>query len=80
MRLAGGGVPWSAVVSVHVDEDEAATDVAAAALALPAAADGDEDALHAVEDAEAHDLLWYDATEADALLSELAEPAGAPEH
>lgn len=76
VRLAGGGVPWSAVVSVHVDEDEAAADVAAAASALPAAAGGDEDALHAVEDAEARDLLWYDATEADALLAELSEAAG----
>ncbi len=75
VHLAGGGVPWAAVVSVHVDEADAVADVAAAALSLEAATAGDEDALHAIEDAEARDLLWYDATEADALLAELSATA-----
>lgn len=75
VRLAGD-VPWSAVVSLHVDEAEAVPDVAAAVLALPGAAAGEEDALHAVEDAEARDLLWYDATEARALLADLTESTG----
>jgi LPS sulfotransferase NodH len=56
------------VVSVHVDDDDAAGDVAAAARALPAAARGDEDARFAVDGAEAHELLWYDATEIASLL------------
>jgi len=74
VRLAGP-VPWSSVVSLHVDEAEAAADVAAAVLALPAAARGEEEALYAVEDAEARDLLWYDVTEAPVLLAELTAPS-----
>jgi hypothetical protein len=57
------------VVSVHVDDDDAAADVGAAARAVPAADAGDEDAVHAVEDAEGHELLWYDVTELDDLLA-----------
>jgi hypothetical protein len=72
----GSPLPWSAVVSVHADEAEAVADVAAAVLALPGAARGEEEALQAVEDAEALDLLWYDATEAPALVQELAGPDG----
>ncbi|TNM60039.1 hypothetical protein FHN55_19830 [Streptomyces sp. NP160] len=61
----------SAVVSAHVDEVEAATDVAAAAAALPAADVGDEDAAFTVDGAQGHDLLWYDASELEALAAEL---------
>src|SRR4051794_9363545 len=57
------------VVSVHVDDDDAAADVAAAARAVSAADAGEEDAARAVEDAEGHELLWYDVTELDDLLT-----------
>ena len=50
--------------------------VAAAVLALPGAASGEPEAIAAIEDAEALDLLWYDVTEASALLADLTEPAG----
>lgn len=46
-------VPWSRVVSLHVDDADAVPDVTAAAL-------GDDDAL---DRAAEHDLLWYDVTE-----------------
>jgi hypothetical protein len=58
------------VVSIHVDDDEAAEDVAAAVRAIPAADAGEEDAQLAVEDAEGHELLWYDVTELDDLLED----------
>ncbi|TXR58290.1 hypothetical protein FMM08_02545 [Quadrisphaera setariae] len=61
----------SAVVSAHVDEAEAVADVSAAAAALPAADAGDDDAAFAVDGAQGHDLLWYDATELEALADEL---------
>ena len=57
------------VVSIHVDDDEAAADVAAAARSVPAADTGDEQAQLTVEDAEGHELLWYDVTELDDLLA-----------
>ena len=57
------------VVSIHVDDDEAAADVAAAVRAVPAALAGDEQAQLTVEDAEGHELLWYDITELDDLLA-----------
>ena len=58
------------VVSIHVDDDEAAQDVAAAVRAVPAADAGDEDSRVVVEDAEGHELLWYDITELDDLLED----------
>ncbi|MEH3076526.1 MAG: hypothetical protein PGN11_07555 [Quadrisphaera sp.] len=64
-------LPLSAVVSAHVDEAEAAADVSAAAAALPAADAGDDDAAFVVDGAQGHDLLWYDATELEALAAEL---------
>ena len=48
-------VPRQAIVSVHVDEPEAAADVAAALGADPAAA----------ERLDERELLWYDVTELD---------------
>lgn len=56
------------VVSVHVDDDDAALAVREAIAALPAADAGDADALFALDEAEAHDLLWYDVTEIDDLV------------
>ena len=56
------------VVSIHVDDEEAAADVAAAARSVPAADAGEEQAQLTVEDAEGHELLWYDVTELTGLL------------
>jgi hypothetical protein len=47
------------VVSGHVDDDDAAADIDAAAAALPAADAGDADAKFVVDGAEGHELLWY---------------------
>ncbi|HUJ05096.1 MAG TPA: hypothetical protein VLX31_03190 [Streptosporangiaceae bacterium] len=52
-------VLFSDVVSGHVDDEEAMSDVEAAAAALPAADAGDEDAQFVVDGAEGHELLWY---------------------
>ena len=54
-------VAWSRVVALHVDEAEAAADVAAAAA-------GDDDALERAAD---RDLLWFDVIELDDLRREL---------
>jgi hypothetical protein len=56
------------VASVHVDEPGVEPTVAAAVAALPAADGGDDDALFALDEAEANDLLWYDVTEIPDLL------------
>jgi hypothetical protein len=58
-----GSVPLNAVASVHVDEPEAEPAVVAAVEALPAADAGDDDALFALDEAQARDLLWYDVSE-----------------
>jgi hypothetical protein len=47
------------VVSGHIDDVTAAADIGAAAAALPAADDGDDDARFTVDGAEGHELLWY---------------------
>ena len=47
------------VVSGHVDDEDAAQDIDAAAAALPAADAGDGDAKFVVDGAEGHELLWY---------------------
>lgn len=62
------------VVSVHLDDADAAADVAAAVAALPAARAGDEGARFVVDGAEGHELLWYDVTELDELLDDPAPP------
>lgn len=63
-------VPLSAVVSVHVDEDAAAVRraVSAAIAALPAADSGDDDAAFTLDEARAHELLWYDISELPDLI------------
>ncbi|MET9387288.1 hypothetical protein ABZY09_41290 [Streptomyces sp. NPDC002928] len=58
VRVAGA-VAVAKVASVHVDSGDAEGDVAAAAEALSAAADGDDDAQFVVDGAEDHELLWY---------------------
>ncbi|MFF3851426.1 DUF6912 family protein [Streptomyces sp. NPDC002328] len=52
-------VPLAKVASVHVDAEDAEADVAAGARALAAADGGDDDAQHAVDGAEDHELLWF---------------------
>jgi hypothetical protein len=57
------------LAAVHVDDEQAEPDVAAAVAAVPAATSGDADAQFTVEAAEDHDLLWYDPSELDVLLA-----------
>lgn len=73
--LLPGPVPLANVVSVHVDDPDAAVDVAAAVGAVGAADDGDDQAQLVVDGAEGHDLLWFDITELGALVADLARPA-----
>lgn len=54
--------------AVHVDAEDARTDVAAAADALTAADAGDDDAQFVVDGAEDHELLWYATQEIPHLL------------
>ncbi|GAB3246496.1 DUF6912 family protein [Kineosporia babensis] len=63
-------VPLSEVVSLHVDEPEAEDIMLAAIAALNAADAGDEDAQFLLEEANACDLLWYDISEIDDLISD----------
>jgi len=49
-------LPW--IVSGHIDDMLAVTDVAKAVEALPAADSGDDDARFVVDGAEGHELLW----------------------
>lgn len=50
-------LPW--IVSGHIDDLVAVSDVAKAVAALPAADAGDDDARFLVDGAEGHELLWY---------------------
>ena len=52
-------VPFTDVAAGHVDDPGAACDVRAAAAAVPAADEGDDDARFTVDGAEGHELLWY---------------------
>jgi hypothetical protein len=54
-----GPLPIATLASAHVDDIEAADDVAKAMAALPAAEAGDEDAEFEVDQAEGHELAWY---------------------
>jgi hypothetical protein len=65
----GVAVTREHVASVHVDGDEARTDVAQAVQALTAADAGDEDAQFVVDQAAGHELLWYDVSELDEVLA-----------
>lgn len=69
--LMPGSLRWDAVVSAHVDEPAAGAVVTAAAAAVEQADAGDEPAQLVVDDAEAHDLMWYDVQEVGALVGEL---------
>ncbi|UQA95131.1 DUF6912 family protein [Streptomyces halobius] len=67
VRLAGP-VPLTKAAAVHVDAADAEADVAAAAAALGAADQGDEDARFTVDGAEDHDLMWFGVQEIPLLL------------
>ena len=54
-----GSVALAKAAAVHLDLDDAAADVTAAAEALAAADRGDDDAQFVVDGAEDHELLWY---------------------
>ncbi|MCX4881171.1 hypothetical protein [Streptomyces sp. NBC_00847] len=63
-----GTVRLAKAAAVHVDLDDAETDVAAAAEALEAADRGDDDAQFVVDGAEDHELLWYATQEIPSLV------------
>ncbi len=67
-----GPVPLAKTAAVHVDAGDAEADVAAAADALGAADQGDDDAQFTVDGAEDHELLWY-ATQEIPHLVELGD-------
>ncbi|KPC64797.1 DUF6912 family protein [Streptomyces chattanoogensis] len=67
VRLAGP-VPLTKAAAVHVDADDAEADVAAAAAALGAADQGDDEAQFTVDGAEDHDLMWFAVQEIPHLL------------
>jgi hypothetical protein len=52
-------VLFAHLVSGHIDDPAAATEIAAAIAALPAADGGDDDAQFTLDSAEGHELLWY---------------------
>jgi hypothetical protein len=62
-------VPFSKVVSAHVDDPSAAADVRAAAAAVRAADAGDEDAAFTVDGVEDHELQWWATQEIPHLLA-----------
>jgi hypothetical protein len=61
-------VPLARAAAVHVDGDDAESDVSAAARALGAADAGDDDAQFVVDGAEDHELLWYATQEIPNLI------------
>ncbi|MFJ9853471.1 DUF6912 family protein [Streptomyces sp. NPDC101150] len=62
VRLAGP-VALTKAAAVHVDAADAEADVAAAAAALGAADQGDDDAQFVVDGAQDHDLMWFGVQE-----------------
>ncbi|MER5176777.1 hypothetical protein ABT009_00090 [Streptomyces sp. NPDC002896] len=67
VRIAAA-VPLAKAAAVHVDADDAEADVSAAADALGAADQGDDDAQFVVDGAEDHELLWYATQEIPNLI------------
>lgn len=61
-------VPVAKMAAVHVDGVDAEADIAAAADALGAADQGDDDAQFTVDGASDHELLWYAVQEIDRLV------------
>jgi hypothetical protein len=64
-------IALAAVSSVHVDDADAATAVAAAAESITAADLGDAEAQDRVDDAEGFELSWYASQEIAALVDSL---------
>lgn len=56
-------VDLAVIASVHLDGVEAAAAVTEAVRVLPQATAGDDDALFCLDEAAAHELLWYDVSE-----------------
>ncbi|WP_130513443.1 DUF6912 family protein [Krasilnikovia cinnamomea] len=56
------------VAAIHVDGEEAVTEVAAAAEVVDEALAGDPDAQFTVDGAEDHELEWYAVSELDELI------------
>jgi hypothetical protein len=73
VRLAAP-VPMADIASIHIDDPDAETAVAAAAAAVVAADLGDDAAQERVDDAEGFELSWYATQELEALLSALKGP------
>ncbi|MFD4375178.1 DUF6912 family protein [Streptomyces sp. NPDC058486] len=67
VRLSAA-VPLAKAAAVHADADDAEADVTAAAAALGAADQGDDDAQFVVDGAEDHELLWFGIQEIPSLL------------
>jgi hypothetical protein len=67
VRIANA-VRLAKAAAVHVDSGEAEKDVTAAAAALGAADQGDDDARFVVDGAEDHELLWFATQEIPNLL------------
>ncbi|HEY9374542.1 DUF6912 family protein [Streptomyces sp.] len=68
VRVAGP-VRLAKAAAVHADADDAEADVTAAAGALGAADQGDDDAQFIVDGAEDHELLWFGVQEIPGLLA-----------
>jgi hypothetical protein len=62
-------VSFERIVSGHVDDAEAETDVRAARAAMAAADAGDDDARFTVDGAAGHELMWYATQELPHLFS-----------
>ncbi|MFJ6656212.1 DUF6912 family protein [Streptomyces sp. NPDC091377] len=63
-----GAVALARAAAVHVDAGDAEADVSAAADALGAADQGDDDARFVVDGAEDHELLWFATQEIPQLV------------
>jgi hypothetical protein len=61
-------IPFSRIVSGHIDDAEAEPDIRAARAAVEAADAGDDDARFTVDGAAGHDLMWYATQELEHLL------------
>ncbi|WP_240139453.1 DUF6912 family protein [Streptomyces sp. MUM 178J] len=64
----GAAAPLAKAAAVHIDAEDAVADVSAAAEALGAADQGDDDARFTVDGAEDHELLWYGVQEIPNLI------------
>ncbi|WP_405600720.1 MULTISPECIES: DUF6912 family protein [unclassified Streptomyces] len=69
VRIANA-VALAKAAAVHVDSADAENDVTAAAAALGAADQGDDDAQFVVDGAEDHELLWFATQEIPGLLGQ----------